>query len=318
MAHTYERFRFLLNKICMSIPHESILLSGGLDSSILMFYIHPEYAITITIDDSSSDFRYSTLLADRFETKHVITYPDKKAIFEGLNELISDYKTFDPIFIRNAVIQLIGIKRANELRCNSVIVGDGADELFGGYNFLHKYENDSTVIKSKLMQLAQNMDFVSIKMAEKYHMTVFTPFLDKEIIKFAETLDVKEKINKHNGIIYGKFFLRKCFRDALGDEIVWRKKEALEYGSGISQFILTFEGELSDQEFLEGSNIARYEGVSIRNKEHLYYYQIYRKHFNAPINDPSNQCLAYRKCSFCSCSVTWQGSFCKVCGSYPI
>ncbi len=318
MAHTCEKFRSMLSKICTSIPQESILFSGGLDSSILLFYTHPKYAITITVDNKSTDYRYSRLLANRFESKHIIAYPDRKSIFEGLNELIMDYKTFDPIFLRNAVVQLIGIKKANDLQCKSIIIGDGADEVFGGYNFLHKYENKSRMLEARLRQLKQNMNFVSTKIAEKYKMGVYTPFLDKEIINFAETLDLREKIKKHNGSIYGKFFLRRCFRDILGDEIVWRKKEALESGSGVSQFVSNFEGEFSDQKYLEKSDIARIERVSIRNKEHLYYYKIYRKYFKAPVNDPSNQLLNYRKCSFCQSLFIWEGSYCKVCGAYPV
>ena len=37
----------------------------------------------------------------------------------------------------------------------------------------------------------------------------------------------------------GKFFLRKCYENILGKEVVWRKKMALQDGSGV-----TYAGEL--------------------------------------------------------------------------
>jgi len=318
MADSCEKFRFLLDKVCKTIPVESILLSGGLDSSILLFYTKPRNAITIAIDSTSNDYKYSSLIASKFGLSHNIYQPDNHMIYECINELIADFKTFDPIFLRNMVIQLIGFQKALELGHKSVIIGDGADELFGGYNFLQRYHKDPIILESKLQHLIQNMNFVSKNLARKYHLEAFTPFLYDDIIEFAKALPAREKIADHNGVIFGKFFLRKCFENILGDSIAWRKKEALETGSGMSHFSSEFSRRISDQDFLYACKLAKKDMVTIKNKEHLYYYQTYRKYYPAPVNDPANQNLDCRNCYSCNSSFIWSGSFCKVCGAYPV
>ncbi|MDF0681068.1 MAG: asparagine synthase C-terminal domain-containing protein [Candidatus Nitrosocosmicus sp.] len=294
------------------------MLSGGLDSSILLNYMHPREAITISIDQYSSDYRYSIIIAEKYEINHNIVTPSIKTILENLDELIMDFKTFDPIFLRNSVVQLLGFKEAKRLEVNSIILGDGADELFGGYNFLGKYLETPGILQSKLNRIVQNMEFVSFAFAKKYALVTTAPFLDDSIIKFSQALSVNEKIAIHKNMSYGKFFLRNCFKEILGDEIAWRRKEALESGSGINKIGTYLENCILDTDYIEGYRKAQNEGVMIRSKEHLYYYQKYRKFFDPPIHQIWDQPEKSKRCPSCNIIFIWSGSFCKTCGAYPV
>ncbi len=318
MLNSYKEFQELLQNVCKKAHGGSILLSGGLDSSILLNYTHPREAITVSIDQNCSDYLYSTLIAKKYALNHHIVMPSMKIILENLRELIRDFKTFDPIFLRNSVVQLLAFKEAKRLKSNMIILGDGADELFGGYNFLGKYLKTPEILQSKLNKIVQNMEFVSIILSKKYNLGITTPFLDNTVIKFSQSLSVKEKIAVHNNMVYGKFFLRSCFREMLGDEIIWRRKEALESGSGMNKIIPYLENSITSAEFLEGSSRAKTEGVTIRTKEHMFYYQIYRKFFDPPIEQICNQLEKFKRCPFCNILFTWKGSFCKTCGAYPV
>jgi asparagine synthase (glutamine-hydrolysing) len=311
-------FKELLKHACEKFHGESILLSGGLDSSILLNYMYPREAITISIDQYSSDYLYSVMVAKKYSINHNIVMPSMKIILENLDELVRDFRTFDPIFLRNSLVQLLGFKEAMRLKVNTIILGDGADELFGGYNFLAKYLQAPEILHSKLNKIVQNMEFVSCSFSKKYEIGIITPFLDDTIIKFSQSLSIDEKIAMHDSIIYGKFFLRNCFREILGDEIAWRRKEALESGSGINNIISYLEDFITDADFLEGYSRARNEGVLIRTKEHLFYYLIFRKFFDPPIKQICDQPEEFKRCPACNTTFCSNASFCKTCGAYPI
>ena len=213
------------------------MLSGGLDSSIIAYHTRPRDSITITIDRDSPDYFYSSLIVKKkYSINHHKIIVSFEEILTNIEELVKDFKTFDPIFLKNSVVQLMGFKTAKDLKINSLVLGDGADELFAGYNFLllNQYVNHPKKINQKINSIIKNMDFISLKLAKKIGLKIFLPFLEKEIVDFSYNITLDDKISKYNGIYYGKFFLRKCYEDILGKEIVWRKKTALEIGSGVT------------------------------------------------------------------------------------
>lgn len=318
MLNLCSEFQELLLRACKRVHGESILLSGGLDSSLLLFYMRPRDAITISIDPYTSDYQYSSVVAKKYSKNHHIVMPRMEEILENLEELIRDFKTFDPIFLRNSVVQLLGFKEAIRLEVKEIILGDGADELFGGYNFLSKYIRSPEILQSKLSEITQNMEFVSFRLSKKYNLRIITPFLDEAIIKFSQSLSMNDKIATHNGMTYGKFFLRSCFQEILGEDIAWRRKEALESGSGIIKVLPYLENSITNEDFLEGFEKAKNEMVKVRNKEHLFYYRIYRKFFDAPIHQICDQLIKCKRCSSCNTIFIWTGSFCKTCGAYPV
>src|SRR5688500_3465941 len=156
--------------------------------------MHPREAITISIDPFSSDYLYSHLVAKKYVINHHIVIPRIDVILENLEELIRDFKTFDPIFLKNSVVQLLGFKEAIKLKANAIILGDGADELFGGYNFLRRYIKSPEILQTKLDEITKDMEFVSFELSKKYNLRIITPFLDELIIKFSRSLSVKDKI----------------------------------------------------------------------------------------------------------------------------
>ncbi|HYP43110.1 MAG TPA: asparagine synthase-related protein, partial [Candidatus Nitrosocosmicus sp.] len=261
----------------------------------------------------------SLIAKKKYSTSHHMINISYNEALTNIEELIEEFKTFDPIFLKNSVVQLIGFKIAKEMNINSLVIGDGADELFAGYNFLHKYTNEPERLEKKINSIIQNMDFFSIKFSNKLGLKIFLPFLQKEITEFSQKITLKEKISKKDGTLYGKFFLRKCYEDILGKEIVWREKNALEKGSGVTNLKYHIENNIiTDSEYIVEGEKANSEGVEIRNKEHLYFYRIYRKFFKPPREDITNESNKIKECPFCKSVFSWKGNFCKVCGGHPV
>ena len=324
MKDLYDKFIELFLDICTFEKHDGILLSGGLDSSIIAYHTKPSNAITIVINENSPDYYYSSVIYKKnFFKNHHIIFIDYKEIIFNIEELIRDFKTFDPIFLKNSVVQLIGFKKAKELKIRSLAIGDGADELFAGYNFFHKYINEPETITQKIEYVKKNMDFVSKTISNKINVNLFLPFLNQNIIDFSDQLKLNDKISIYEGKYFGKFFLRKCYEELLGKEIVWRKKTALENGSGVTNVQRYIENYLiTDLEYQkETKRIKLEEKVEIRNKEHLFFYQIFRKFVNEPIKDDfieGQEKENSKKCPHCNTNFIWNGNFCKICGAFPV
>ena len=60
-----QKFIDLFSNICVKENHDGILLSGGLDSSIIAYHTRPTNSITITIDKNSPDYFYSSLIVKK-------------------------------------------------------------------------------------------------------------------------------------------------------------------------------------------------------------------------------------------------------------
>ena len=77
---------------------------------------------------------------------------------------------------------------ASDVYKRQIITGDGADEIFAGYNFL--IQKDHTEIKNELKRMKEIMHFPSQKIANALGMSIEMPFIDENIIKMAETLPI--------------------------------------------------------------------------------------------------------------------------------
>ena len=113
---------------------------------------------------------------------------------------------------------------------------------------------------------------------------------------------------------WGKFILRRCYESKLGKQIAWRSKFTQEEGAGITNIKDFISSITADRDFHSGIKKALSEGVRIRDKEHLYYYILFRKHFPAPKDEPCLY-LRYPECKGCFESAT---QFCHICGAFPV
>jgi len=289
----------------------ALLLSGGLDSTILASILRPEYSVAAGFGADAPDLAFARQVAQRYSRRHAeeVFYEEKMA--DMVDAVVQVFKTFDPIEIRNSCVALAGLERAKRDGHTRVMTGDGGDELFAGYNYLSRYYGDLKKVEQELARLWQVMHFSSKTLGERIGVQVVTPFLDPEFAEFARSVDVAEKVGEHGGQKYGKFILRRCFEPEIG-ELAWRPKMAQEQGAATDRFSGFVEKMIDDATYASKARIAESEGVRIRSKEHLNYYAIFRSYFPPP-KEESHCDRVCPKCHACL-----EGRFCRTCGAFPV
>ena len=270
--------------------------------------------MTTGLGVEAPDLVFARIVAKRYSSSHLEIILSNEKLLDIIEQVIQISKSFDPIEIRNSSVVFTGIKRAKEEGYSKVMVGDGADELFAGYNYLKRYYTDILSLSDQLRRLWKIMHFSSIEIGKKNGIDVKAPFLDKEFVKYAKSIRINEKIGQYAGQKWGKFILRKCFEHELGKEIVWRPKLPQEQGAGIINIQNFLINQMDDTTFLCERKRDLYEGVKIRDKEHLYYYNIFKKHFLLPKEE---KCSDLR-CPDCNGCFKSDGRFCYVCGAFPV
>jgi asparagine synthase (glutamine-hydrolysing) len=284
---------------------DGILFSGGLDSALVAAFSRDSKAISVGLDSYSEDQFYAKAVAKFLNIDHhYITVSIEEAL-AVIPEVIRIVRSFDPV-VPNDVAVYIGLKYAKDIHVQSMMTGDGSDEIFAGYSFMREIED----LDQYLTRMHSSMRFSSNQIGFSLGLEIRQPFLDDEFVTFGRNLDVDCKIRHENGMIWGKWILRKAFEGVLPKDILWQSKRALEYGSGMTHLRKVITDMVSDEEF---ECAQREYPVKFWNKEHFYYYRIYRKVVGEVPTSGEGQV----SCRCCGAGMGANALHCKVCGDVP-
>ena len=81
---------------------------------------------------------YAQLVAKTSDLNLEVIFVNIEELLDAVEQTIKILKVFNPIEIRNNVVLYLTMKSAKAVGCKSIMTGDGADELFAGYNFFKK------------------------------------------------------------------------------------------------------------------------------------------------------------------------------------
>jgi len=291
-----------------------IALSGGLDSSILAHLRKDQKPQTMTIitkDFLGTDLTFAQIIAKHLGLPLSLIQVSMEEVLDSINETIKILGNYNDIEIRNSIVPYIYLTTLKKKGVDSVITGDGADEVFAGYNFLLKKSDEE--IGEELKRIKKIMHFPSKDIARSLNMKVETPFLNEELIKFSDDIEISKKINAKDGEKFGKWILRETFEKYLPNNITWREKSPMQDGSGTNNLTGLFNTIITDDIFTQKkTRILEEDGVYIRTKESLHYYECFRKTNSVKKSDSDN------RCPDCNYEIAPNSRFCRMCGKFPI
>ena len=304
----------ILEESCNSCQSNLISLSGGLDSSIITYFLRKRDLNSVAIiseDFVSTDLTYCQMISKEMKIPLSIYNVSTSTILEAIENTIKILKNFNDIEIRNNVVMYLAIKWAKENDQKSIITGDGADELFAGYNFLvNKPENE---LDAEIKRVCSIMHFPTQKIGKELGVKIESPFLNQKIIELSNQIPSNLKIKEEKGKRYGKWILRKTFEKHIPLQIAWRRKSPMQEGAGTSGLTNLFESIISEETYVEKKlTVEKNDEVVIRSRESMYYYEIFKKLYGSPVNDN-----AEHKCPYCKHEVN-NSKFCRMCGAFPI
>ena len=316
MTEEQKMLYSILEEVISNCKSNWISLSGGLDSSIISHFIknrNPNSLAIITKDFLGADLTYSQIISKHLNIPLEICYVSTAQILDGIKNTIKILKNFNDIEIRNAVVMYLSLEELYKKNVKTVLTGDGADEIFAGYNFLLDKPKDE--INDELKRIKKIMHFSSQEIAKTFGIEVESPFLNNRVIDFADSISVSMKVNNKHEKVFGKWILRKTFETHLPKSIIWREKSPMQDGAGTVGLTKLFESIISDEIFSKKiEKIKKDDGVTIRSKESLHYYEIFREKFDPPIRTNSNQNV----CNDCGSEIKKNAKFCRMCGRFPI
>ena len=291
-----------------------ISLSGGLDSSIIAHFLkgkNPKSVAIISEDFVSTDLTYCQMISKEMGIPLSIYNVSTATILEAIENTIKILKNFNDIEIRNNVVMYLAIKWAKENNQKSIITGDGADEIFAGYNFLvNKSENE---LEDEIKRVCSIMHFPTQKIGKALGIEIESPFLNQKVIELANQIPVKLKVKEENNKRYGKWILRKTFEKHIPFQIAWRRKSPMQEGAGTSGLTNLFESIINEESYVEKKlTVEKEDEVVIRSRESMYYYEIFKKKYGLPVNKN-----AENSCPYCKHEVK-NSKFCRMCGAFPI
>jgi len=213
-------------------------LSGGLDSSVIAAIArrHVEELHTFSVGlPGSPDIRAARRVAAHIGSIHHEYLMTPGEVAEKLPEIVHALESFDQDLVRSAIPTYFCSRLAAGY-VKVILTGEGADELFAGYDY-HKTVGDPETLHRELCRSVSSLHNINLQRVDRLTMLHSlegrVPFLDTAFIALALSVPAQLKLcPMPDGRTMEKWVLRKACEDLLPADIVWRTKEQFDEGSG--------------------------------------------------------------------------------------
>ena len=221
-----------------------VLLSGGLDSSIVAAVAARAAAkdgrrvLSFAVGTpGSADLAAARLVADHLGLEHHERVYDAAEAAAAIDDVVAATESYEPSLIRSAVPNWFVAELAAR-HVKVVLTGEGADELFAGYDYLRRYD-DHDELDRELLRSVRGLHHLNLQRCDRVTMAhgleARVPFLDLDVVTAARRVPPGWKLLGEAG--QEKRLLREAFDGWLPDEVLWRTKVQFGDGSGAADVL---------------------------------------------------------------------------------
>lgn len=213
----------------------AVLLSGGVDSATIAMLtrrLHAGRVVAYTLGTGecrSEDVDAAAVVCRSFDIEHVLVSPsvaDMTRLYVNAGVWMTE--SFEPALIRNAVSYFFLSERVRKDGFKFCLSGEGADEIFGGYDYMRLVEDPDLAISASL----HNIQRTYLQMADRASMfatlEVRVPYMERCVVEAAMALPSAGRV----GSAHSKAGLRALYHGILPETIRLRSKLGMNAGGG--------------------------------------------------------------------------------------
>jgi asparagine synthase (glutamine-hydrolysing) len=260
-----------------------VFLSGGLDSSLVAAIAARWYrergerlkTFAVGLEDSP-DLLAARAVAEHLDTEHHESIYTAEDALDALPDVVRVIESFDPSLVRSAVPNYI-LARLTAQHVKVVLTGEGADEIFAGYEYLEGFETEDE-LHAELVRSIEGLHNLNLQRCDRVTMAhgleARVPFLELDMIELGLALPAGWKLAGEDQP--EKRLLREAFDGWLPDDFLWRKKAQFGDGSGAASVLRRCMEESVTEEEFERERLE--VEPPLRTREEVAYYRIFADH----------------------------------------
>lgn len=226
-----------------------VFLSGGLDSSLVAAIMAKEAGYRVQSfaagTHGSRDLAAARKVAEFLGLEHRERVYSESEVVAVLPEVVETIESYEPSLVRSAVPNHLLAQLAGE-HVGIVLTGEGADELFAGYEHMRGFDSAAR-LEEHLWESLEGLHDLNLQRADRVTaaqgIEARVPFLAGEMISLAARIPIEWRRPRSGQ--REKHILREAFEGWLPGEVLWRRKEQFGDGSGTADVMTNRVDELA-------------------------------------------------------------------------
>ena len=260
------------------------LFSGGIDSTLVVHYARqrdPALRGYIAVGRNAPNSAHAKRYADDtgFDLREVLVEPHGSQTFSLIDTVVNTVESFEPAVIRPSLYTYLVSQRIHQDGFRVALCGEGADELFAGYEPLEQAFTQSNsagrYVQKQCLSMMHRANLQRVdRCSMRFQLEIREPFLDQAIVGYTSELAASAMVAQGGHAPVGKVPLRALY-DLYPAELPGfiRDRQKMLFhegasGKGEDNWSDLFETAISNADFCDGQR--EFAEYAITTKEELF------------------------------------------------